>query len=245
MPDELVPVGEAAQKSVESARLTIRPVGGASRDVVFPLNPYQLRVKKTARWRNHISPDAVGAGATEWAGTVPRTLELAVVLDASDQDKGSVLPMAEDLLACCQPPAEAQGKTAAPKVRFSWGKALEFDAVMTDVSVVFTEFWPDGTPFRADVTLALRELTTKPGAQNPTSGGILGRRVHELRAGDTLASIAYQEYGNPARWRDLAEANGIDDPFRLRTGLQLSIPALSELGAARSHRLGQEPGHAS
>ena len=34
-------------------------------------------------------------------------------------------------------------------------------------------------------------------------------------AGDTLASIAYAEYGDPTMWRPLAAFNGIDDPLRL------------------------------
>jgi nucleoid-associated protein YgaU len=31
-------------------------------------------------------------------------------------------------------------------------------------------------------------------------------------------------YGDPTRWRAIAEANGIDDPLALRRGRTLSIP---------------------
>jgi len=47
-------------------------------------------------------------------------------------------------------------------------------------------------------------------------------------AGDTLASVAYEEYRNPTKWRALAEANGIDDPMRLRPGAVLIVPNRGE-----------------
>jgi nucleoid-associated protein YgaU len=39
-----------------------------------------------------------------------------------------------------------------------------------------------------------------------------------------LQSIAYQAYGDATRWRPIAEANGIDNPLRLRRGSELTIP---------------------
>ena len=52
--------------------------------------------------------------------------------------------------------------------------------------------------------------------------GSLARR-HGRRL---LAVIAYAAYGDPTRWRLIAEANGIDDPLRLRRGTPLTIPRL-------------------
>jgi nucleoid-associated protein YgaU len=44
-------------------------------------------------------------------------------------------------------------------------------------------------------------------------------------AGDTLASIAYNEYGSAAGWRRIADANPfIDDPMRVKPGTTLVIP---------------------
>ena len=48
-------------------------------------------------------------------------------------------------------------------------------------------------------------------------------------AGDSLASIAYHEYGDPTMWRPLARFNEIDDPIRLRLGATLFLPAVDEL----------------
>jgi nucleoid-associated protein YgaU len=51
-----------------------------------------------------------------------------------------------------------------------------------------------------------------------------GHRTHRVVAGDSLASIAYLEYGDPNGWRRLADANGIDDPLRVRDGTVLHVP---------------------
>ncbi len=50
--------------------------------------------------------------------------------------------------------------------------------------------------------------------------------VHQVRDGDSLPSIAYDAYGDPTRWRPIAEANGIDNPLSLRRGSELTIPTL-------------------
>jgi nucleoid-associated protein YgaU len=69
----------------------------------------------------------------------------------------------------------------------------------------------------------------EPFKQNPTSGGYDVRRVHRTVAGDSLASIAFAEYGAPTSWRALAAYNGIDDPMRLPVGTTLLLPTPEEL----------------
>jgi len=113
-----------------------------------------------------------------------------------------------------------------PKVRFSWGKAWMFEAVMTSLSVTFTLFLPDGTPVRATAKVAfqqVKDLKDLP-AQNPTSGGVGGERVRTVEEGDRLDLIAHEEYGDTSQWRLIAAANGISNPRNLRPGTTLVIP---------------------
>jgi nucleoid-associated protein YgaU len=51
--------------------------------------------------------------------------------------------------------------------------------------------------------------------------------VHTVRAGDSLQSIAYEHYRDATRWREIAEANGIDDPMHLGSGVALTVPLVS------------------
>jgi nucleoid-associated protein YgaU len=47
--------------------------------------------------------------------------------------------------------------------------------------------------------------------------------------GDSLASVAFKEYGDAAAWRALAAYNRIDDPLRCAPGTRLLLPSPEEL----------------
>jgi nucleoid-associated protein YgaU len=63
--------------------------------------------------------------------------------------------------------------------------------------------------------------------RNPRrSGSPLEPRRHLVRRGDSLPSLAAAEYGDPARWRPIALANGLVNPRLLEPGTELVIPPL-------------------
>jgi nucleoid-associated protein YgaU len=45
-----------------------------------------------------------------------------------------------------------------------------------------------------------------------------------IQSGDSLASIAHEVYGDPTRWREIARANDLDEPYALTVGEALRIP---------------------
>lgn len=51
-----------------------------------------------------------------------------------------------------------------------------------------------------------------------------GGGIYKVRPGDTLGAIAERLLGSPQKWREIAAANGIADPEKLRVGLELRIP---------------------
>jgi nucleoid-associated protein YgaU len=77
----------------------------------------------------------------------------------------------------------------------------------------------------------MEEIPQDPQKTNPTSGSEAGRRSHVVAAGDSLHSLAYREYGDPALWRGLADFNSIDDPLRVRPGTRLILPTAEEASA--------------
>jgi nucleoid-associated protein YgaU len=120
----------------------------------------------------------------------------------------------------------AEGEASAPIVMFSWGTNIILDmAVVTKISVAYERFLL-GVPVRATATVTLEgvPLPAPLGFTNPTSGGLAARRTRTVVEGDTLASISYQEYNDPNKWRALAEANNIDDPMRVKPGSVLIVP---------------------
>jgi hypothetical protein len=120
-------------------------------------------------------------------------------------------------------------KGRPPMVEFQWGKTWSFKAVITNISQKFTLFRYDGTPVRAtvDVTfLQAKEEGHYPG-QNPTTKGSPGYKRRVVKEGDSIDWIAYEEYGDSAMWRFIADTNNLGDPHRLRPGQVLAIAPMS------------------
>ena len=199
--------------------------------IPFQFNPKELSIQKSAKWERKPARGAKTAGPPEFTGADPCKLTLEVFFDATDAMDSSVVTLVDQLFSCCVPTDESLGqkKASPPLVVLHWGKVTSFAAFVTSVQAKYTLFTPDGTPIRAICSVALEEMPGDPLKQNPTSGALAARSLHTLVAGDSLASIAYREYGDPTLWRPLAAFNDIDDPLRLRLGASLLIPTVDEL----------------
>lgn len=200
--------------------------------IEFQFNPKELTLTKTANWKRESAKGAKKSGVPEFLGAAPAKLTVEMFLDATRNMDDSVVKGVEKLFSCCVPTdsTRARQKASPPWVRFQWGAVTGFPAHITTVTAKYTLFTPSGTPVRAVCSVQLEEMGGEAGGQNPTSGALAARSVRTLVDGDSLASVAYREYGDPTQWRVLAEANGIDDPMRLRVGRALLVPALEELG---------------
>jgi len=72
---------------------------------------------------------------------------------------------------------------------------------------------------KADPTYAdlHHEIATSGGAEQP----------YTVQSGDNLSKIAKRFYGDANKYRDIAQANGIDDPDKIKVGQDLSLPVIS------------------
>ncbi|MEE6282117.1 peptidase M23 [Georgenia sp. MJ170] len=209
--------------------------GGPLGRVEFQFNPRELTVGKSASWARATGTGNTRSGPPQYNGPLPSKLNLEMFLDASDTQNDSVVKTVELLLGCCVPTSasHAQNRDSPPWVVFRWGGVTGFLAYISSVSAKYSLFTSSGVPIRAVVTVVLEELAGDPPGQNPTSGGLVPRRIHVMSEGDTLPGLAYREYGKAEMWRDLALANDIDDPFRIRLGSTLLLPAAEELMTQR------------
>jgi nucleoid-associated protein YgaU len=207
-------------------------LGAPRGSIDFQFNPKELSLSKAAKWERKPARGASTAGPAEFSGAEPSKLTVEMFFDAAGKkNNGGVVGQVETLLSCCIPTEETKGQNRAlpPLVVFHWGPIVGFPAFVTQVSAKYTLFASDGTPLRATCSVSLEELAGEPSGQNPTSGALSARRHHTVVAGDTLASLAYSEYGDPQLWRALAEYNRIDDPMRLRPETELLLPAPEDL----------------
>lgn len=206
-------------------------LGASKGRIAFQFNPNELTVKKAAKWNSEPARGSKKAAPPEFQGPEPGKLTLEMFFDATDKMDDSVVKAVKSLFACCAPTDQSMGKSkpVPPLVVFHWGALDFFPSFITSVSAKYTLFTPEGTPVRATCTVDLQEMPSLTAKQNPTSGSLTARRTHVLLEGETLAAVAYAEYGDAAMWRPLAAANDIDDPQRLIPGRTVLLPSADEL----------------
>lgn len=215
--------------------------GGRMDEVSFQFNPDQVQLSRSANWDAQPGVAHERGAIPQFVGSAPATMQVELFLDASmDPRSPKVRSQVEQLLRCCEvdPSSIASDKPETPWVRFSWGSftTVQFAAHVESVNASYTLFSPAGEPLRATCQLSLREIPLPTKGQNPTSGALSAKRVHQVVAGDSLATLAWREYGDPTVWRAIAEANGIDDPMRLKPGRELLIPAIGDIRQIRDVR---------
>lgn len=195
---------------------------GGGQKIEFAFNPKELTIERVAEWKAKTSKKP---SMPEFVGTKPAGMTLEMFLDGSEG--ADITATVKQLMECVDPhPATKSAKPSPPFVTFGWGSFPYIDhAVIKSVSVKFTRFKADGTPIRAIATIKIEELKPAAKGQNPTSGSLDAKAEHVVGQGDSLASISYRHLGTADAWRLIAEANSIDDPFRVPPGTRLVIPA--------------------
>lgn len=110
-----------------------------------------------------------------------------------------------------------------PLCQVWWGQLCMIEGPLTSLSQKLTRFLADGTPVRAQLSLAFTDAAMADSAELFSNDV---QKTHTIKLGDTIQAIAAREYGDPGQWRRIAEANDIDDPRALTPGVVLVIPAL-------------------
>lgn len=114
---------------------------------------------------------------------------------------------------------------APPICAFVWGTFL-FRCLLQNVNGRFTLFLPSGIPARATLSVTFKEfLDPALLVRDPPTESADHAKLYTVQAGDTLSGIAAAEYGDPARWRPIADANRIANPRGLQVGQVLRLPA--------------------
>jgi nucleoid-associated protein YgaU len=222
---------------IQKAEIVIEGADGGPLPCYF--NPTEYSISKANTWK-FTAVNGKTAPKAEFTAGEAREMSLTLLFDETlpafgpqgrgvGVDQMGVHTATQKLMDMMSVPdgAEAGAPTAAPPfVTFKWGPFPGFRAACTSLSITYKLFTPSGVPIRAEVKLTLKEAEPPVKGQNPTTRANAGYGVHTVRDGDTLPSISYQAYGDATKWRVIAEANGVDNPFHLRRGASLSLPRL-------------------
>lgn len=129
---------------------------------------------------------------------------------------------------------------APPKVMFHWG-SLSFQAIVESVQQKFTLFNPAGVPLRATVSVVFREYKTleeQLKELNLLSPDHTKQRI--TKKGDTLSSIAAEEYDDPGLWRVIAEHKDnqgkFSNPRRITPGTVIYIPPINVFASSTTEQ---------
>jgi LysM repeat protein len=193
-------------------------------------NPTELSISKASTWE---SKGGQGRSVPElsYTGGGSGSMSLTLIFDTTDT--GGPVTLHTNKLAKLMDvdttltSYDASTETGRPPwVQFHWGDLHTFKAIVDNMTLTFTYFGADGTPLRAKAVVSLKQFVDEGSfaPQNPTSGTPKPERTHQVQAGETLDRIAASYYGDPTRWRRIAEANGVHDPLSIAPGTVITIP---------------------
>jgi LysM repeat protein len=113
-----------------------------------------------------------------------------------------------------------------PELKIEWS-SLQFKGFLAKCDQRFLRFNERGNPVRAILVCTFIEHrdVKKLFVANPLNSPDT-TKYHTVRQGDSLWSLAAEEYGDASQWRAIAAANGLSNPRALRPGEMLVIPAL-------------------
>jgi len=112
-------------------------------------------------------------------------------------------------------------------LKIAWGTVAIKRCVLKSASIVYKLFKADGTPLRATITAVFVDAVadqTRVALAQDQSPDLTHVRV--LRAGETLAGLCQQIYGDPALYLKVARANKLDQVRHLPAGTRVRFPPL-------------------
>ena len=206
-------------------KLEILVEGGTRIPALF--NPSKIAITKNVRWQPQRA-ERRDVPELQFKNGEGRTVTLDLILDTYDtpeMQKQSVRKYTDELFKL----ALVNGKLHRPPVcELSWGGfGVFFKGILERLQQQFTLFMEDGTPVRATSNCTFKEWRTNPDdlrRQDRQSSDITKTRI--LKHGETLSSIAAEEYLDPTLWRPIADENELDDPLSVTPGTVLLIPIL-------------------
>lgn len=205
-------------------------VGGGHIDTIpFWINPASIKIDREVEFKRE--PSVHGTEKLKYSQTKPIHLNLSDVwfdtYDKRESVRSKYIEKLEELLVYDKESHVLNG------VVFNWGEfsmskmQIEYVFLMSKLSVEYTMFLPSGMPCRAKTALCLEQVTTAPkeskerSKQSPDHA-----RLHTVRRGETIQSIAHHAYSDPTEWRRIANANKLDDPMSIHPGMKLLLPPI-------------------
>jgi hypothetical protein len=205
---------------VKAQLSTVDANNKTSVDALF--NPKEYSIQKSVQWEPHKAP-GLDLPEQQFTSGNPSVLTVELFFDTYETKDDVKTKFTDDLLKMATVDGDLH---RPPKVLFSWG-SQKFTGVIESLSLRYTMFLPSGNPCRAVANVQIKEAKSaaEQVEENPRNSPDHSKR-RTLKNGETLALLAHEEYDDPAEWRRIADANGIDDPKDVKPGTLLLLPPI-------------------
>lgn len=138
--------------------------------------------------------------------------------------------IADDVKHFKQVLTDYKGDAHEPRhFKLVWGKNSIFKGRVTELSITYKLFNPDGTPIRAVAKVKFKssiEELKRAAKENKQSPDLT--HVRQVKAGDTLPLMCYRIYGDARYYLRVAAANQLDDFRRLTPGTSILFPPIDK-----------------
>lgn len=201
--------------------------GNGDYRIVAMFNPKSLGVSRSVQWT---SSNAAKRDCPElqYSTAEPATLTVDLFFDTYDVDKEDKDSVYDQVKRLNDLTLVRGDKHRPPVCQLFWGdQGVIFQGVLKSLDQNYTMFLPNGRPVRATAKCTFTQWRANASdlkKQNLMSADVA--KSWQVRRGQTLATIAAEEYLDPGIWREIAAANHIDDPLALEPGTTLLLPPL-------------------
>lgn len=138
--------------------------------------------------------------------------------------------IADDIKKFKQVLIEYKGDAHEPRhFKLVWGQNSIFKGRVTEVTLTYKMFKPDGTPIRAVAKVKFKssiEEQKRAAKEDKKSPDLT--HVRRVRAGDTLPLMCHWVYGDPKHYLHVAQVNGLENFRSLKPGKEILFPPIAK-----------------
>jgi hypothetical protein len=147
------------------------------------------------------------------------------IIDGKPRDS-----IADDIKKFRQVLIDYKGDAHEPRhFKLVWGKNSIFKGRVTEVSITYKLFKPDGTPTRAIAKVTFKssiEEQKRAAKENKQSADLT--HVRRVKAGDSLPLMCYRIYGDPKYYLTVAAINNLNNFRNLTPGMDIVFPPIKK-----------------
>lgn len=220
--------GATALPGLQKAVLKVYKEAGPE-EIKCMFNPAQYRISESTKYADKKQLGKAGI-TPQYVGGITSSLSLTLYFDTTenlgqleDSEKGqSVMSYVNKLGKLLQVEGDQHNP---PEVEFIWGD-LSYRGVLASLNKEFSYFDQEGKPLRVKMDLTITAIPKATAERVDPDNSPDRTKFRQVKEGTSLWRMAWDEYGDCERWKDIAVCNHLMDPLDIEPGQILRLPAI-------------------